>query len=157
MTSIDASPLSLGLDAFEEAFLKDLASQLRADDAYGTLDAKTDEDLIAGLIKAKRGDGSSCSPLDCSTLQTIRAFYRAIAVFLERQLGGLFQVLLDVSSEGFGRVVIFAGRLLVLDKTLRDAQGFGFSSLEKLLGEAGKQIAKAKATFERFQGLASVP
>jgi len=48
---------------------EDLASQLRANDLYGTLDAKSDEELLDGLIKPKKGDGSSCSPLDSATLE----------------------------------------------------------------------------------------
>jgi probable nitrogen fixation protein len=141
--------------SFEGTFLKDLASQLRANDLYGTLDAKSDEELLGGLIKPKKGDGSSCSPLDSATLEKIRAFYRSIAVTLERDTGGFFQMVLEVSSEGFGRVVIYAGRLVVLDKTLRDAQAFGFSSLEKLLCDARNATCKAKALFERFKEVAS--
>jgi probable nitrogen fixation protein len=142
--------------SFEETFLKNLAGQLRANDLY-TLDAKSDEELLSGLIKPKNGDASSCSPLNSAALEKIRAFYRAIAVSLERETGGFFQMVLELSSEGFGRVVIYAGRLVVLDRALRDAQAFGFSSLEKLLSDARNATGKAKATFERFKEVASAP
>jgi probable nitrogen fixation protein len=150
-------PFGQPLGPFEETFLKDLAGQLRANDLYGTLDAKSDEELLGGLINPKKGGASSCSPLDSAVLEKIRAFYRAIAVSLERDTGGFFQMVLEVSSEGFGRVVIYAGRLVVLDKTLRDAQAFGFSSLEKLLCDVRVATSKAKATFERFKEVASAP
>lgn len=150
-------PSGLPSGSFEETFLKDLAGQLRANDLYGTLDAKSDEELLSGLIKPKRGNGSSCSPLNSAALEKVRAFYRAIAVGLERETGGFFQMVLEVSSEGFGRVVIYAGRLVVLDKTLRDAQAFGFSSLEKLLCDVRNATCKAKATFERFKEVATAP
>lgn len=78
--------------SFEETFLKGLAGQLRANDLYDTLDAKSDEELVSGLIKPKKGDASSCTPLDSAALEKIRAFYRAIAVSLEHETGGFFRV-----------------------------------------------------------------
>ncbi|PSB05469.1 hypothetical protein C7B76_31390, partial [filamentous cyanobacterium CCP2] len=43
-----------------------------------------------------------------------------------------------LSHEGFGWALIFSGRLLLVSRTLRDAQRFGFDSLEKLAIEGEK-------------------
>jgi hypothetical protein len=71
------------------------------------------------------------------------AFFRAIAYRIEEETGLLSQVAIDLSHEGFGWVLIFSGRLLLTSKTLRDAQRFGFASLEKLNEEGEKLVQKA--------------
>jgi probable nitrogen fixation protein len=50
---------------------------------------------------------------------------------------------LNISHEGFGRALILVGKLVALDKTLRDVHRFGFDSLDALVGEAEKQLGKA--------------
>lgn len=144
-------------DPFKGAFLKELLAQLRANDPYGALEAKKDEDLLMGLIRSKSLDGALCAPPDLGALDRIRAFYRAIAVSLERELGGFFQMVMEVSSEGFGRVIIYSGRLIVLEKTLRDAQTFGFASMERMLYEAKSATCRAKDLFLKFQVVALAP
>ena len=47
---------------------------------------------------------------------------------------------MKVSHEGFGRVVLIAGRLVVFAKSLRDVHRFGFESLEKLAAEGAKVV-----------------
>jgi probable nitrogen fixation protein len=45
-----------------------------------------------------------------------------------------------MSHEGFGRTVLTTGRLIVVNRYLRDVHRFGFPSLEKLA--AGRQQAR---------------
>ncbi len=51
--------------------------------------------------------------------------------------------MLSLSHEGFGRVIITVGKLVVLDKTLRDVHRFGFASLSKMKDEADKLLSVA--------------
>lgn len=55
-----------------------------------------------------------------------------------------------MSHEGFGWVLVFSGRLLLVARTLRDAQRFGFDSLEKLTVEADKLVDKAIDLAQRY-------
>jgi probable nitrogen fixation protein len=144
-------------EPFKGAFLKDLLDQLRVNYPYGSLETKKDEDLLMGLIRTKAPDGALCAQLDAGAFDRIRAFYRTIAVSLEREMGGFFQVVMEVSSEGFGRVVIYSVRLIVLEKTLRDAQTCGFASMERMLIEAKSTLDKAKAVFLKFRDAALAP
>ena len=40
--------------------------------------------------------------------------------------------MINLSHEGFGRAIITVGKLIVMDKILRDVHRFGFESLENL-------------------------
>jgi probable nitrogen fixation protein len=45
-----------------------------------------------------------------------------------------------MNHEGFGRLILITGRLVVFAKSLRDVHRFGFESVEHL-AEAGAKIA----------------
>ena len=51
--------------------------------------------------------------------------------------------MINLSHEGFGRAIISIGKLIVVDKTLRDVHRFGFDSIEKLTEEVEKITTKA--------------
>ena len=50
--------------------------------------------------------------------------------------------MMKMHHEGFGRMVLIGGRLIVVNKQLRDVHRFGFDSLGKLADE-GREIVKA--------------
>jgi len=56
--------------------------------------------------------------------------------------------------EGFGRVVLIAGRLVVLSHHLRDVHRFGFASYEALADEGERLTAEAIAMIEAHRELA---
>jgi probable nitrogen fixation protein len=78
------------------------------------------------------------------------AFFRAIAFCIEQETGSLAQVVVDLNHEGFGWALVFAGRLILVSKTLRDAQRFGFTSLEKMAAEGDKLVSKGIDLAKRF-------
>jgi probable nitrogen fixation protein len=53
--------------------------------------------------------------------------------------------LINITHEGFGRALIIVGKLVVLDRTLRDVHRFGFDSLSKMKDEADKFLSTALA------------
>ncbi|KAM3109711.1 NifX-associated nitrogen fixation protein [Phormidesmis sp. 146-33] len=133
-------------------FLKAIAQQIRANDPYGTYRNWSDELLLKPYVvsKAQKREISVDGDVDPVTKGRILAFYRAIAHQIEEETGLLCQVVIDLSHEGFGWVLVFSGRLLVVSKTLRDAQRFGFDSLEKLEAEGAKIIASGISLGNRF-------
>ena len=64
--------------------------------------------------------------------------------------------LVHLSHEGFGRVLITVGKLVVLDRTLRDAHRFGFESFSKMKTEADKQLAVAVGLAGRYPEVAGL-
>ena len=51
--------------------------------------------------------------------------------------------MMNLSHEGFGRALITVGKLVVVDRTLRDVHRFGFESLSKMKDEADKLLSVA--------------
>ncbi len=92
--------------------------------------------------------------VDPVTRSRIMSFYRAIAAQIEQETGLISQVVIDLSHEGFGRALIFSGRLLLVARTLRDAQRFGFDSLEKLLAEGEKMTQKGIELAQKYTEVA---
>lgn len=133
-------------------FLKAITQQIRANDPYGTYRNWSDELLLKPYVvsKAQKREISVEGEVDPITKGRVLAFYRAIAHRIEEETGLLCQVVLDLSHEGFGWALVFSGRLLVVSKTLRDAQRFGFDSLEKLEAEGAKLIESGINLANRF-------
>lgn len=133
-------------------FQKAITQQIRANDPYGTYRNWSDELLLKPFIvsKAQKREISVDGDVDPITKGRILAFYRAIAHRIEEETGLLCQVVIDLSHEGFGWVLVFSGRLLVVSKTLRDAQRFGFDSLEKLEAEGTKIVESGISLANRF-------
>ncbi|QZZ18649.1 NifX-associated nitrogen fixation protein [Leptothermofonsia sichuanensis E412] len=133
-------------------FLKAIAQQIRANDPYGTYRNWSDELLLKPYVvsKAQKREISVEGDVDPITKGRILAFYRAIAHRIEEKTGLLCQVVIDLSHEGFGWALVFSGRLLIVSKTLRDAQRFGFDSLEKLEAEGAKLVESGINLANRF-------
>ncbi|WP_017298841.1 NifX-associated nitrogen fixation protein [Nodosilinea nodulosa] len=139
-------------------FLKAIVQQIRANDPYGTYRNWADELLLKPYVlsKAQKREISVDGDVDPITQSRIMAFYRAIAYRIEEESGLLSQVVIDLSHEGFGWALIFSGRLLLVSKTLRDAQRFGFASLEKLNEDGEKLVQKGIELAQRFPDVADV-
>ncbi len=62
--------------------------------------------------------------------------------------------MMKMHHEGFGRLVLTAGRLVVLNKHMRDVHRFGFESLEKLVTEGEKIVSAGVEMIEKFPEVA---
>jgi probable nitrogen fixation protein len=139
-------------EVLNSPFLKAIVQQIRANDAYGTYRNWSDELLLKPYVvsRAQKREISVDGDVDPITKGRILAFYRGIAHRIEEETGLLCQVVIDLSHEGFGWALIFSGRLLLVARTLRDAQRFGFDSLEKAAIEGDKLAESAIALANRF-------
>jgi probable nitrogen fixation protein len=61
---------------------------------------------------------------------------------------------MKMSHEGFGRMVVTAGRLIVINKHLRDVHRFGFLSFAKLAEEGEKLVLDAVSWIEKYPEVA---
>lgn len=78
-----------------------------------------------------------------AVLARLRCFYNAIAILIEKECGLMARPLLEMNHEGFGTMVILVGKLVVLDRVLRDVHRFGFVDLSRMKDEADKLLAVA--------------
>lgn len=143
---------------FETDFMREMVRQMRALDVYGAWDRKPPVEILDPFVLTR--ERKARIPLlgdpDEITLSRIRAFYNAIATLIETECGKMAVPLVHLSHEGFGRVVVTVGKLVVIDRTLRDAHRFGFESLSKMKTEADKLLALALELVGRYSDVAGL-
>lgn len=144
--------------ALQQPIIRQMLVQLRSMDSYGTYDTWSDARVLDPLVltRERRRAIPVVGDPDETTLARIKAYYNAIAQMLERETGLLAVPVINLSHEGFGRALILVGKLVALDKTLRDVHRFGFDSLEALVGEAEKQLGKAAALVAEHRAVAEL-
>jgi probable nitrogen fixation protein len=140
----------------ESVFFKELVKQWRAQDSYGAWEKKSDLDLLAPYVvdKAARREIPIMGDPDPETIWRMELFYNAIGLSIERATGVMVSPMMKMHHEGFGRMVLIAGRLIVVNKQLRDVHRFGFDTLEKLVAEGEKQVAAGSEMIVRFPDVA---
>jgi probable nitrogen fixation protein len=129
-------------DPMTAPFIQVLVGRLRAEDSFGAWDRKTDRALLDDYIVTKedRRHIPIIGDPDPDTLARVEQFYQAAGLLVERQTGLIASPMMKMSHEGFGRMILITGRLVVFAKSLRDVHRFGFESVEHL-AEAGAKIA----------------
>jgi len=137
-------------------FLQELIKQWRAQDLHGSWDKKSDYDLLEPYILTpeKRRELPMMSDPDPDTLWRMELFYNAIGLTIERATGVMVSPIIKLHHEGFGRLVLTAGRLIVVNKYLRDVHRFGFESLEKLEAEGEKLSVAGVEWIEKYPEVA---
>ena len=151
-----AETLAAATPAVEILFIKELIKQWRAQDVHGAWDGKSDLDLIEPYIvtKEKRRQMPVMGDPDPETLWRVELFYNAVGLAIERSTGIMVAPMMKMHHEGFGRMVLTAGRLIVANKYLRDVHRFGFDRLEKLAEEGAKLIAAGTEMIEKYPEVA---
>ncbi|MCE2029640.1 NifX-associated nitrogen fixation protein [Sessilibacter corallicola] len=141
----DTPVLEDGNELLEHPFLKQMVVQLRAVDSYGTYDNWSDAKVLDPLIltKARRREIPVVGDPDEIVISRVKAFYNGVAQMIEKETGLMAVPVINLTHEGFGRVFITVGKLVALDKTLRDVHRFGFDSPEKMIADVQKLLAKA--------------
>lgn len=143
-------------EALRHPFVRELVTQYRALDAHGAWDKKSDADLLAPFIvdKAKRREIPIVGDPDPEVLERLELFYNALGLAIEKRCGRMASPLMAMHHEGFGRVVLTTGRLVVVSKHLRDVHRFGFDSLEALAAEGERMIEAAVALIDEYPEVA---
>ncbi len=126
-------------------FIQEMVKQMRAIDSYGTYDGWPVERILAPYVvtKEQRRAIPVIGDPDDVLLSRIKAFYNAIASLVEKECGLMAVPMINITHEGFGRAVITVGKLVVMDKTLRDVHRYGYESLSKMKDEADKLLSVA--------------
>lgn len=143
-------------EAMKNPFVKELIAQIRAQDSYGTWENKADRGLLNDFIvtKEQRREIPIIGDPDPDILWRVELYYAAIGLAVERRTGRMCSPIMKMSHEGFGRVIMTTGRLVVLSKSLRDVHRFGFESVAKLAEQGEKMVADAVKWIETFPNVA---
>jgi probable nitrogen fixation protein len=142
----------------ETDFAKEMVRQMRAIDTYGTYDnwpvSKILEPFV--LTKEKKQEIPVVGDPDEITMSRVKAFYNAISAMIEKECGLMAVPMMNLTHEGFGRALITVGKLVVMDKTLRDVHRFGFPSLSKMKDEADKLLSVALEIIGQYPKVAGM-
>jgi len=134
----------------------EMIKQLRALDTYDTYEGWSEEKIIDPLImtKERKREIPIVGDPDEITLARVKAYYNSIASLVEKKAGLMAVPVINITHEGFGRAFVLVGKLIVVDKTLRDVHRFGFPSLEEMAQKTEQIIDKAAALIEQFKEVA---
>jgi probable nitrogen fixation protein len=129
----------------ETDFMKEMVKQMRAIDTYGTYEGMSNGEILDPLVltKERKKEIPVIGDPDEILIARIKAYYNAISILIEKECGLMAVPLLNLTHEGFGRVLITVGKLVVHDRSLRDVHRFGFASLSKMKDEADKVLSVA--------------
>jgi probable nitrogen fixation protein len=143
---------------YETDFIREMTRQMRALDTYGAWDGKPVEEILDPFVltRERKAQIPLVGDPDDTTLARVRAFYNAIAVLVEKECGQMAVPLVHLSHEGFGRVIVTVGKLVVIDRALRDVHRFGFESLSKMKTDADSLLALATGLVGRHADVAGL-
>lgn len=129
----------------ETDFAREMIRQMRAIDSYGTYDDWSISKILEPFVLTKemKREIPIVGDPDEIILARVKAFYNAISSLIEKECKLMAVPMINLSHEGFGRVIITVGKLVVMDKILRDVHRFGFSSISKMKDESDKLLSVA--------------
>ena len=139
-------------------FVKEIAKQLRAIDTYDTYQGWSDAKVLDPLIltKERKREIPIIGDPDETTIARVKAFYNSVASLIEKKTKLKAVPVINLTHEGFGRAFVIVGKLIVVDKTLRDIHRYGFPSFAKLNEEGDKMIANAVEMIESYAEVANL-
>ena len=70
--------------------------------------------------------------IDEMQIKDIRLIFQAVALAFEKITGVMASVVMEMSHEGFGRVVVFAEKIVLCEKFFKDAHRYSFREYSKL-------------------------
>lgn len=129
----------------ETDFMQEMVKQMRAIDTYDTFEGMSNGEILDPFVltKERKKEIPVIGDPDEILIARIKAYYNAISILIEKECGLMAVPLLNLTHEGFGRVLITVGKLVVHDRSLRDVHRFGFASLSKMKDEADKVLSIA--------------
>jgi probable nitrogen fixation protein len=141
----------------KRGFLAELVKQWRAQDVNGDWDGKSDAELLAPYIitREQRREMPLMGDPDPDLLWRMELFYNAVGLAVERATGIMVASLMKLHHEGFGRLVLTAGRLIVFNKHMRDVHRFGFETMDKMEAEGENLVASAIEWIEKYPEVAA--
>ncbi len=138
----------------ENLFTDTLIGQVRALDQFGTWANRDDEDILKEKYVKSKEDLKNIpviADIDEMQIQDIRLIYQAIALAFEKKTGIMCSVVMEMSHEGFGRVVVIAEKIVIVNKFFKDAHRFSFRTYEQLLEEGDKLLENAIKIYDEYK------
>ena len=135
-------------------FTQELIRQLRATDQFGNWAKLSDEEVLTKKYVKTKEDLKLIpiiADIDEMLIGEIKMIFKAVALQFERKTGIMCNVVMEMSHEGFGRCIVIADRIVLVDKYFKDAHRFSFRTLEKLYEEGDKYLNGSFEIYNKFK------
>lgn len=138
--------------------MQEMVKQVRALDSYGIYDQSSAAQMLDPFVltKERKREIPLIADPDEEVVARVKAFFNAIATLIEKESGLMAVPLVNLHYEGFGRALITVGKLVVMDRHLRDIHRFGFRSLAKMQDEAMTIVNRAVALIRQYSDVAAL-
>jgi len=132
--------------------------------------------FLEHLVRALRGAGEEVAPdfemlapfiarpgaaaigaADPDAFWRIEAFFQAIGAEIEEQTGIACVAIVRMRREGFGTVLLIAGRLVAVSRWFDDASAFRFESVEALAVAGERLVREGMELIARYPDVARAP
>jgi len=138
----------------QNRFTEELIRQLRATDQFGNWSKMSDEELLTAKYVKTKEDLKKIpiiADIDEMLIGEIKMIFKAIALQFERQTGVMCNVVMEMSHEGFGRCIVIADKIVLVDKYFKDAHRFSYRTLDKLYEDGQKYLDKAFSIYAQYK------
>ncbi len=137
----------------EQLFLKTMVGQIRALDQFSSWSHKSDEELLVEKYVKTKDDLRNIpviADIDEMQIKEIRLIFQAIALAFEMKTGVMCSVVMEMSHEGFGRAVVIADRIVIVNKFFKDAHRYSFRTYDAFISEGEKMLDDALAIYQTY-------
>ncbi|MEC0172019.1 DUF269 domain-containing protein [Paenibacillus graminis] len=139
-----------------DAFVRRLCHLLDTADFFGRHASLPPQEKIAKLFLASPEDKDQ-SDFNCAVSPKVRQqvpiLFQAIAGVMEEKSGAMVQSTAEINVEGFGRGLLYTGRVILVLKALRAGAPFPFTSEEKTIRYGVECVEEGLAFLEKYKEL----
>lgn len=136
-----------------------ICSILDAHDRFGLLARKTKEEklkrnfLLDPESESVKGTSAPCGIDAGPVRRQAEIFFKAVAMSVDMRSGIPVCSIVEMDDEGFGRAVVYSGRLVLAAQAWRQGQ-FGFTKMEDVCREGERLIAAGLEWLEKYPDMA---
>lgn len=136
-----------------------LCHLLDSEDFFGRHAALSAQDKIARLFLATSEDKNQ-SDFNCAVSPKVRLqvpmLFQAVAGVMEERSGALIQSSAEINGEGFGRALLYSGRVILVLKSLRAGFPFPFTSEDKAVRYAVACVEEGLSFMEKYNEMTAL-
>ncbi|CAH1211448.1 hypothetical protein PAECIP111892_03573 [Paenibacillus auburnensis] len=137
-----------------DSFVRRLCNLLDTEDFFGRYAALSPQEKIVQQFLASSEDKSQ-SDFNCAVSPKVRQqvplLFQAIAGVMEERSGTMIQSTAEINHEGFGRGLLYSGRVILVLKSLRAGFPFPFTSEEKVIRYGVECVEEGLAFLAKYK------
>jgi probable nitrogen fixation protein len=137
-----------------DALVRRLCNLLDTADYFGKFSALSPQDKIVKQFLASPADQQQ-SDFNCAVSPKVRQqvplVFQAVAGVMEEKSGAMVQSTAEINGEGFGRGLLYSGRVILVLRSLRAGFPFPFTSEEKVIRYGVECIEEGLAFLDKYK------